>query len=67
MTATETTKAELTIAEAAVALDRTTRTVERLIAAGKLEARRVLGRVLISRAAVDKLLAGEPVAPRAAG
>jgi excisionase family DNA binding protein len=59
---------ELTPAETAVLLARSVRTVERYIASARLPAVRKLGRVVVSRADVEKLLAAEPIgAAEAAG
>lgn len=47
----------ITMEEAAVILGKSTRTVARLVAAGKLRARSVLGRTMLERSAVEALKA----------
>lgn len=50
----------ITMEEAAVILAKSTRTVARLIADGKLKARKVLNRTMLSRADVDAFKAANP-------
>lgn len=69
MTATEvpTGADELTPAEAAARAGRGEHSIRRWVKAGQLPARRVLGRLRIRREDLDRMLAGEPVAPAPAG
>jgi excisionase family DNA binding protein len=50
-----------TLAEAAARLNRSERTVREWISAGRLPARKVMGRVVIPADAVARLLTGTPI------
>jgi len=60
MTTAMATKDDLTTTEAAALLNRSEVTLRRWIVAGTLAARRVGNRILVKRADVENLLAGEP-------
>ena len=64
MNATAPAEKLLTPAQAAVRAGRCEKTVRAWIAAGKLTATRIAGRIYIPTATLDALLAGAPVAAR---